>query len=782
MRSADMTACSALLAMSLWLAAAGGAAAADVPGLQNASFERIESNGLPTGWQLAPGDPSAIRIHEVGARQGKACVVLKSQGKELHLRQKLGIDGLKPVMIGGFFQADGIQAGDASYLRLYVHVLYKDRPYEDHSHYFVNLPAGTWDWRRFQVQVKPKPGLEPSELWVTIATRFAKGELRADGLSIVPLESYRDINRWARAREAIRIDDMSRVQPATALSKVRKRTKWKVLEYETQQFAGKCIAALPNTHSPEVTLPLGQEGWHAVYVGLGGVGRFAFGQENCVRLKLTGDRAFVPRGYSAGDDDVDEVFFKCADLTGKDLHIAQWRFQGFADHRQAPISRPSVVMYVKLVPLSDDEAAEVQRDRSQRDTKRLVATFDGFSWVYENDPTTEEEFLEYFEAFRDTDFGTWYWQISGADLVNYCSQFGTIPGEHVDDFPRKGDEYFTRSVQAFNAKEIDFTKLAVQAARDMDAKIHIAIRPAAWQAPPQFEDYFSSDFYREHPEWRCYDRDGTPVMRMSFVIPEVRGHLIDVMREVVTRYRPDGIEIIYFRGLPLILWEDAFCEQFQNRFGADAKLVSEDDPRLFDLRCEILTSLMGEIRTMLDEVQKLQSRSKRYALSASVVHTRDDNRRHGIDVERWVKEGLVDQIGVFPWAFHASRQPMDLEWFAEITKGTGVEVYAVTIGWKQRSAQRTLSQTLEHYARGASGILVWDPSPVGFYSPDGGYSAAHAGSYFRPREIYWPVVSRLGHLKEIRSRLEQSKPVPTHIPLKRYGDYWFGRWIPDVGF
>ena len=69
MRSADITTCSALLAINLWLAA-GGAAASDVPTLQNASFERIESNGLPSGWQLAPGDPSAVRVHEGGARQG----------------------------------------------------------------------------------------------------------------------------------------------------------------------------------------------------------------------------------------------------------------------------------------------------------------------------------------------------------------------------------------------------------------------------------------------------------------------------------------------------------------------------------------------------------------------------------------------------------------------------------------------------------------------------------------------------------------------------------------
>ena len=49
---------------------------------------------------------------------------------------------------------------------------------------------------------------------------FCQYDLRADGLSVVALESYRDSNRWARAREAIRIDDMNRVADA-----VYRRTK-----------------------------------------------------------------------------------------------------------------------------------------------------------------------------------------------------------------------------------------------------------------------------------------------------------------------------------------------------------------------------------------------------------------------------------------------------------------------------------------------------------------------------------------------------------------------------
>ncbi|NLY02866.1 MAG: hypothetical protein GXY83_42980 [Rhodopirellula sp.] len=772
----------ALLVLAAFVAIRPISVAADVPVLLNANFRQIEPDGIPTNWQLVPGDPTSLHREANPAAANKSGLVIQHPVKELYLRQKVTIDGCEPLSVEGFFQADAVEMGKKDYARLYIHLLYKDRPYDEHSHFFVDLPPGTWPRRRFSVHVQPKPGLPASELWVTIATRFSKGELGVDDLSIVPLDRYRDINRWTRAEEALCIGDMSRVQPGSALSDVRKRSHWKVLEYETQDITGKCIAAMPDTQAPEVTLPLGRKGWHAIYVGLGGVGRFAFGQEVCARLKLTGDRAFVPRAYSAGRDDIDEVFFKCADLTGKDLHIAPWRFSGFADHRQAPVSRPCVVMYVKLVPLTVEESSRVAEESSGRDTKRLIATFDGFSWVHENNPTTEAEFLEYFEPFRGSDFGTWYWQIGGADLVNYPSRVGTISGEHVDDFPRKGDEYFTRAVQSFNGKGIDFTKLAVGAARDMGNKIHIGIRPAAWQAPPQFEDYFSSDFYRAHPEWRCRDRDGTPVMRMSFAVPEVRNHLIGVMREVLTRYQPDGIEIIYFRGLPLILWEEAFCRQFQDRFHDDAKAVSEDDPRLFELRCEILTGFMREVRAMLDAAQKSQGRRERYALSASVVHTREDNLRHGIDVEGWVKERLVDQLGVFAWAFHTSRRPMDLEWFLEISEGTGVEVYPLMIGWKLPGARETLEQAREYYEKGAAGILVWDPNPVGFFSAGAGYSAAHAGSYNRPRDAYWPIVTRLGHRDEIRSRLEEGQPVPTHVPLKRYGDYWFGRWIPDVGF
>ena len=44
--------------------------------------------------------------------------------------------------------------------------------------------------------------------------------------------------------------------------------------------------------------------------------------------------------------------------------------------------------------------------------------------------------------------------------------------------------------------------------------------------------------------------------KMSFAVPEVRQHLLGIFREVLES-GPDGVNILYKRGMPLIVFEDA---------------------------------------------------------------------------------------------------------------------------------------------------------------------------------------------------------------------------------
>ena len=113
-------------------------------------------------------------------------------------------------------------------------------------------------------------------------------------------------------------------------------------------------------------------------------------------------------------------------------------------------------------------------------------------------------------------------------------------GLGVNDFPREGDRRYTESLRILAQKSINPTQTLIEGAHEVGMKVHVSIRPGAWVYTAPMEDFFSSKFYRDHLEWRCYDRDGEDVARMSLAVPQVRTHTVDVLREAV-RLGADGI-------------------------------------------------------------------------------------------------------------------------------------------------------------------------------------------------------------------------------------------------
>jgi len=549
-------------------------------------------------------------------------------------------------------------------------------------------------------------------------------------------------------QDTVVISDLSISAPLKSLSTHHQRGHWKVVPYTTPAFTGKSLWALEHTDAPEVILPLHATGWHTVYLGLGNGGVPGAPNPNVVRVKLSDDAAFQHRAQTRGR--CEEVLFTCADLTGQSLHIAQ---------QTAGHARAACVCYVKLLPLTDEEVVTLLQDRQRQDQRNLIGTIDGFSFLYERQPTTESELLEEFEPFRHTDFGTIWWQYTGADLVNYRSQLGTIPGEHTDTFPSEGNRYFTQAVQTLIDRGIDITKVAVKACHDRGMAIHIGMRPAAWKFVLSYEDYFISDFYQAHPEWRCRDRDGTSVTRMSFAVPEVRQHLLGIFREVLEA-EPDGLNVLYTKGIPLLLWEDAFCDRFREVYGDNARTVPEDDTRLYDVRAEILTEWMREVRQLLDDFQQERGITQRLALSAMCLETEAENRQFGLDVARWVREGLIDQIGIVQWP--GSR--IDLAWYQRIVAGTDVTLHPGMVAWKLTDADAVMRQALAWCDAGANGLLFWDPSAK---VTDG---------------LMWPIISRLGHTDEIRARAAAGMSGPVTTYIDEMGDEPPARWLAHVGF
>jgi len=708
------------------------------PTVPNGGFEQVNEDGAPLEWKAM--GPANWELGPDAARSGERGLMLKPSESQQWLRQELPGFPTRTYTVSGWFKALGLKRGPAkeAHARLYVHVLYQDRPYADGSQFYCDIPDGTYDWRLCAVQIVPNLSWPVAAFWVTVTSQFAEGRLMCDDISVEPAApgSGACALDWENAMSAKVITDMGLCRPATALAERREVGKWKLLDYEIGPYTGRLLSADQDAGAAEVSLPLEAEGWHAVYVGL---------TEGKARLRLSSDLATVGRSKTAGQ--VEEVFLRAADLTGESLHIAQ---------QSKGTGVKCGVAYVKLVPLTPAEVDRVLADRADLSTRTLATSIDGFSFLYSKGCTTREELLEETEEYRHSDFGILHVCVTGADQLNYPSELGCMlgvrDGEPIATFPRPGDRAYTEAVLEMARTGVNPTQVLIEGGKAVGMTVHVSIRPGAWEYGAPLEEFFTSPFYQDHPEWRCVDRDGTPVARMSFAVPQVRRHLVEVLREAVG-FGADGANIIYVRGVPYVLWEEPFCRLFADRYGEDARQVPETDPRLTELRVEIMTGFMAEVRQMLDEEAVRRGDGKRLGLSAFVLADEADNLKYGIDVRGWVAQGLLDEISPYVRAGGGTAKDYDLDFFAEACNGSGVPWRPTLIAWQAPTPREMAQFALRCYDAGAAGITFWDGNSLTTSTPR------------------WAVVSRLGHLEQTRSVADQGEPSSSTLRIHRMGEF-----------
>lgn len=142
-------------------------------------------------------------------------------------------------------------------------------------------------------------------------------------------------------RSGVLLADLSGAEPREAISSKPRKGCWYTIPYRTETgIRGVMVARGQLTHPPDLRLSLPVQGWHAIYVGLFGGARI---DEFRLRLKLSDERLFeslAPSrlGYQRKPDgswlrprpaigvtDIEEVFWKAADLGGQQLVISHLR-------------------------------------------------------------------------------------------------------------------------------------------------------------------------------------------------------------------------------------------------------------------------------------------------------------------------------------------------------------------------------------------------------------------------------------------------------------------------
>ena len=215
-----------------------------------------------------------------------------------------------------------------------------------------------------------------------------------------------------------------------------------------------------------------------------------------------------------------------------------------------------------------------------------------------------------------------------------------------------------------------------------------------------YEGHYGS-FRRDHPEWKLLEPANSG---LDYGVPEVREHILKVVRELAERYDIDGIDLDFMR------WPHYFRKD----------QVRANTP--------VMTAFVREIRSILDKAGRAKGR--RLLLSARVpmkigagkvinAHELSDDLEClgvGLDVPAWIDEGLVDMVCPMQFFFTAWDQMIEhmAEW-RKLTDGNACGLYPTIHAVADDeyappyiSAASYRGAAYSYYLHGADGIALYN--------------------------------------------------------------------------
>ena len=335
---------------------------------------------------------------------------------------------------------------------------------------------------------------------------------------------------------------------------------------------------------------------------------------------------------------------------------------------------------VALLPLAVTTAAS-EAPKPRNATKAVVINDDGFSAFYGGAYKTPADIRKRILAYRDTQVAVLEWCFLSGSRVNYPSKVTELIGDGVTEFPRRGDKQVYDTLRAIADSGVNLTQAVADACHEAGLLCYGSLRmngdyPPSWMGE-SLPRMLNSKFWWDHPEFRVRGLKGEDRTKLSYAFPEVRDFKLRILREVAER-DIDGINLDFLRHPQFFGYEEPLIKAFKERFGQDPRELKADDARWLQLRADVMTEFVRSVRAMLDDAGKRKGRH--LGLSARVDWR--EYRAWGCDIERWLKDGLLDYLVL---AQHTlGGYEFDIAPFVKMAKGTGCAVYfgeeAITTG------------------------------------------------------------------------------------------------------
>jgi hypothetical protein len=351
-----------------------------------------------------------------------------------------------------------------------------------------------------------------------------------------------------------------------------------------------------------------------------------------------------------------------------------------------------------------------ERKKAAHRTRRIIFNNDGNEPVYYLDEATEEAFL----ACRTTPLVG-----SQVDAIFYCtwsSGFGyfthdTQVGEVFDctanpkHKANKRGGFSKNKTAEFIRQGTDPLEMMVRFGKRHDIEVFWSFRMndthdawGGWYSPCLFPP-----LKKEHSEWLLGTKNKRPThggwSAVDYGEKQIRDLAVAFIEEVCQNYDVDGIEMDFLRH-PMFFRKPAY--------GQDAGQAELDQ----------MTSMLRRVREVTE--REGLRRGRPFLVAVRVPDSVDYCKAMGLDIERWLKEGLIDLMAVSgyfrlnPWARSV-----------ELGHKYDVPVYPCLSESRMRGAAGKVRKSLACYR--ARAMNVWAAGADGVY----------LFNFFNPRSALW---------------------------------------------
>ena len=364
---------------------------------------------------------------------------------------------------------------------------------------------------------------------------------------------------------------------------------------------------------------------------------------------------------------------------------------------------------------SESTEMAAMRKEMKRRQRRLIYNDDGCGPIWAKDGgNTAERFLNgphsRMSALPGTQVDSVFICSGATHVLNHPSSVAESYADIVDRYGLTGGnfDHFRDNMRALETLGTDAIKLTVDFCKKNRTEVFYSYRVNDLHlAQGGSMNVERSTWWREHPEyWLGKPADITEEdslkypatdpkrwgwAALNFELPEVRAYLLTILDDVANKYDLDGIEIDYLRAplffLPNLELKPATTEQL-----------------------DILTDFQREVR--LTALRAAQKRGRPMLVAARVPTTTSRCLHVGIDIQRWLKDDLVDIISL-----GGGYVPLNADWAPMLNLGRRYDVpvypvlsasgfrgtYAAIEAWRAAASNA--------YGAGAEGIYLFNHSP-----------------------------------------------------------------------